>query len=226
MEWIIGYWRISIERVFPTIDQLTQIYDGAAPNWHHILQRLGYNRAYAQLFQTLQKSGVLDNLKDNSCICDCGIGTGAFSLALVNTVTAKLNVIGVDISPQMLDKAKQTLQKVDINYQFYQNNVTALPFPDATFDLLVSAHMLEHLPNPLVGLQEMARVLRPGAAIVLAVTPPGLLGFWIQWRWGNDCFTPKFMEQMMTDAGLSNIRFYPFTFGLSRWTSIVCLGFR
>lgn len=32
MEWTIGYWRISIKRVFPTIDQLTQIYDDAAPS--------------------------------------------------------------------------------------------------------------------------------------------------------------------------------------------------
>lgn len=84
--------------------------------------------------------------------------------------------------------------------------------------------MLEHLPEPSVGLHEMVRVLQPGAPLILVVTRPGLLGSLIQLHWGNGCLSPKVLAQMMTEAELTNIRFYPFTVGLSRWTSIACVG--
>lgn len=92
MEWTIGWWRISVQRVWPTSKQLTQMYNQAAPNWHRLIQRLGVSRAYIKLFQSLQQSATLDHLKDNSIICDCGVGTGAFSLALVKTVITRCQI--------------------------------------------------------------------------------------------------------------------------------------
>ncbi|PMB09479.1 SAM-dependent methyltransferase [Fischerella thermalis CCMEE 5273] len=226
MEWTIGWWQISIQRVWPTNEQLTRMYNQAAPDWHHLVQHFGVSRAYAKLFQSLQQSAVLDHLRDGSTVCDCGIGTGAFSLALAKTVSSKIQVIGVDISSQMLAKAHQHFLQTGVNHQIYQGDVNTLAFHDKTFDLVISAHMIEHLPNPTVGLQEMVRVLHPGAPLILAVTRPGLLGFWFQWRWGNTCLAPKVLAKMMSEAGLTNIRFYEFTFGLSHFTSITCVGFK
>ena len=75
----------------------------------------------------------------------------------------------------------------------------------------MSAHMLEHLPVPSVGLHEMVRVLQPQAPLILVVTRPGLLGPLIQLHWGKGCLAPKLLAEMMTEVGLTNIRFYPFT---------------
>lgn len=226
MEWVIGYWQISVQRVYPTTEQLSRMYNTAAPYWRHHLQWLGYSRAYTELFQSLQHSGVLAHLQDGSTACDCGIGTAAFSLALAQTVTARLDITGIDISLEMLGQAHQLLDRAGVNHQLCQSDVNTMPYSDSTFNLVMSAHMLEHLPDPLKGLREMVRVLQPGAPLILAVTRRGLLGSLIQLRWGNGCLQPKVLLEMMADTGLTNIHFYPFTFGLSHWTSIACVGFK
>lgn len=226
MEWSIGYWQVSIQRVYPTSEQLSQIYNAAAPNWNCLVRRLGISYAYTQLFCSLQQDQVLNHLKDNATICDCGIGTAAFSLALAQVVNAKINVVGVDIAPEMLQKAQQFLTQAGIQSQLCQSDVNTLPFSDNTFDLMLCAHMLEHLQNPAQGLQEMVRVLRPGAPIILSVTRPGLLGWWIEWHWGNRCLSLRELSLMMTKAGLTQIQIYLFTSGLARWTSTVYLGFK
>ena len=101
-----------------------------------------------------------------------------------------------------------------------------LPFADQHFDGVISAHMLEHLPEPLAGLQEMFRVLRPGAPIVLIVTRSGFLGTLIQLHWGNRCFSQRALVRLMQDAGFSDLRLIPFPSGLARLTSFVCIGYR
>ena len=123
----------------------------------------------------------------------------------------------------MLNKAHQRFSQANTNHQMCQSDVNTLPFADNSFDIVTSAHMLEHLPNPTQGLQEMVRVLRPGALLILAVTRSGLRGWLIQWPWGNDCFSQKVLVEMLTKAGLTDIQVYPFTVGASRWTSIACV---
>lgn len=226
MEWTVGYWRVSVQRVYPTNEQLSRMYNAAAPRWHRLIDRLGVSRGYARLFQSLHQSGVLAHLKDDSRVCDCGIGTAAFSLALVKIMRSNLQIIGVDISPEMRNRAHQLLNQAGIHHRVYPGDVNAMPFNDNTFDLVMSAHMLEHLPKPTQGLREMVRVLRPGTPLILVATHPGLLSGWIQWHWGNGCFTPKELTERMIEAGLTNIRSYPLTVGLSRWTSITCVGFK
>ena len=224
MEWSIGYWQISIQRVYPTNEQLSRMYNAAAPGWNRLVHHLGIRHAYTKLFRSLQKDKLLASIKDNATVCDCGIGTAAFSLALSNTVNCKLQISGVDISPEMLEKAQQHLRQSGIEPKLHQSDVNTLPFHDNKFDLMISAHMLEHLPNPVKGLQEMVRVLRLGAPLILAVTHPGLLGWWIEWHWGNGCFSPNELTAMMTEAGLTDIHVYSFTAGLARWTSTAYVG--
>jgi len=136
------------------------MYNTAAPYWRHHLQWLGYSRAYTKLFQSLQHSGVLTHLQERSTVCDCGIGIAALSLALAQTVTARLDITGIDISLEVLRQAHQLLDRAGVNHQPCQSDVNAIPYGDRTFDLVMSAHMLEHLPDSSTGLREMVRVLR------------------------------------------------------------------
>lgn len=226
MEWKIRWWQVSIHRVYPDSAQLSQAYDQAASWWHPYLHVLGYCHAYRALWQKLQAHSILPPWEDNASICDCGVGTAAFSLALAQTVGPKAYITGIDLSPGMLNTAHQQLTRANIHHHMSLSDVSKLPFADSTFDGVVSAHMLEHLRNPAQGLREMARVLRPNAPLVLVVTRSGLLGWLIQWSWGNRCFEQKQLLALMQQAGLSNLQFVQFPFSLAHFTSLACIGFR
>lgn len=226
MEWTFGWWQISVQRVYPTTQQLSQTYNQAASWWHQHLRLLGYGHAYRALWRSLRKKALLSTWKDNSSICDCGIGTAALSLSLVQTIHSTLQITGVDISSEMLNAARQRLSNAKVIHHLCQSDVNQLPFGDRSFDGIISAHMLEHLPDPKQGLQEMVRILRSNAPMVLIVTQTGLLGTLIQWHWGNRCFSQKELSALMQEAGLVNLQFVPFPFGLARFSSMACVGFR
>ena len=226
MELTICYWQISIKRIWPSHDQLAAIYNKAAPWWHAAIQQLGVCHAYSRLFQRLNHERVLDHLEDASTVLDGGIGTGAFSLALTKAVPCQLQICGADLSDTMVATAHSLLRQAGVRVQVDQQDIRTLPYADDTFDLVMSAHMLEHLPDPGVGLREMIRVLRPGTPVLLAVTRFGPIGGLLHLRWGNGSFTSEALSALLAEAGLKDIRFYPFTTGWSRWTSFACLGFK
>jgi len=169
---------------------------------------------------------MLDHLTDGSPVLDCGIGTGAFSLALVDALTVKPNVCGVDLSPEMVREAGRLLDSRGVRGQVRCGDVRKLPFAENTFDLVISAHMLDHLPDPAAGLREMVRVLRPGAPLLLSVTRSGLPAALLQLRWRNGGFHPETMAEILADVGLVSSCACPYPVGLSRWTSMAYLGYK
>jgi SAM-dependent methyltransferase len=169
---------------------------------------------------------MLSLWKNNAKICDCGIGTAALSLSLVQSIKSTLQITGVDISPKMLNTAHQKLNGAQITHHLCCSDVRKLPFGDRSFDGVISAHMLEHLSDPKQGLQEMIRILRPNAPLIVVVTRAGLLGSLIEWHWGNRCFNQKELSALMLEAGLINLQFIPFPVGLARFSSMACIGFR
>lgn len=226
MEWTFGWWQVSVQRVYPTTPELSQTYNQAANWWHQHLRVLGYSHAYRQLWRSLKQANLLPHKKDNLILCDCGIGTAAFSLAFAQTVNPAAEITGVDISSEMLNTADRLLSQAKIRHQTCQSDVKALPFADESFDGVISAHMLEHLADSIQGLREMVRILRPGAPLVLVVTRSGLSGWLIQWHWGNKCFQRQELFSLMGEAGLTRLQWVPFPIGLARLTSFACIGFR
>jgi len=57
---------------------------------------------------------ILSHFKENSTICDRGIGTAAFSLAFAQTITPTTHITGVDLSSEMLNKAHQQLSQATV----------------------------------------------------------------------------------------------------------------
>ena len=228
MEKVFGTWRISVERTPLTDTELARMYDLAAPSWHSSISLLGYLQAYADLFARLRTEGLLGRLQNAAPVLDCGIGTAALSLALTRTIPARLQIHGVDIAPQMLREARHNLATAHVNAQLQCQDVRDLPFDDHSFELVMSAHMLEHLPDPFAGLREMSRVLRPGAPLLLIVTRPGILGSLIHMRWRNTCIDPAVLEDWMTKIGLSTVQLHEFAAGprWCRWISIACVGLK
>jgi ubiquinone/menaquinone biosynthesis C-methylase UbiE len=96
-------------------------------------------------------------------VLDVGCGTGTLATAIKARVGGG-DVHGIDASPEMIDVARKKATKARSEVDFQVAVVEALPFPDASFDLVTSSLMLHHLPDDLKakGLLEIRRVLKPG----------------------------------------------------------------
>src|SRR5919112_447471 len=121
------------------------MYDEAAERWHDELALLGYPRAYEDLFNRLLLDGALNALRDGGRVLDCGVGTGAFSLALARKVAGPLRIEGVELSPSMLLRATLNLDRAGVEARLHLRDAKDLPFEDNTFDAVIGAHVLEHL---------------------------------------------------------------------------------
>jgi SAM-dependent methyltransferase len=226
VEVTFGTWRISVERTPPTDAELATMYEAAAERWHDRLERLGYPRAYEGLFDRLLADGTLRSLRDGGRVLDCGIGTAAFSLALAGKVAAPIRIEGVDISPSMLLQASLNLDSTGIEARLHLREVKDLPFEDDTFDAVIGAHVLEHLDDPLAGLSEMMRVLKPGGPLVIVVTRVSVPDALLRLRWRYEPIDRELLVRGMEEAGLTGVRAYPLLAGgpLPRRTSVACVG--
>jgi SAM-dependent methyltransferase len=78
-------------------------------------------------------------------------------------------VVGVDLTPALLEVGAQRLREAGItNVLLQEGNAAALPFLDASFDLVMCRGSLHHFPHPDEAVREMARVCRPGGRVVVS----------------------------------------------------------
>lgn len=194
-----GSWQVSVQRRALSVGELTQRYDDSASGWQQTVDRLGFPAAYESLLRQIIGEDT------PSTVLDCGVGTGALSQALINTASAPLALTAVDVSPRMLEQAHTTLGGTNADVTVRQADVCALPFSDNTFDLVMTAHTLEHLPDPAAALAEMVRVLKPGGRLVACMTRRTLLGMWIHVKWHTHRVTEGQANQLLLDAGLETI---------------------
>ena len=106
---------------------------------------------------------------------DVGCGPGQLSIKLAER---GLVVTGVDLDPEMIERARTnaaSADELDDAPEFMVANAASLPFPDATFDIVVSTMSMHHWDDPAAGLAEIARVLRPtGRALIWDLRKGGL----------------------------------------------------
>lgn len=101
---------------------------------------------------------------DRVRLLDVGCGTGHHLAALR---ARGFDVAGVDGSPEMVAHARANNPGVEIA----RSDVERLPFPDASFDVVVCIEVLRYLPDIRTCLREMARVLRPGGVCLATAVP-------------------------------------------------------
>jgi ubiquinone/menaquinone biosynthesis C-methylase UbiE len=99
---------------------------------------------------------------------DLGCGPGYLAIELARCAP-ELRVTGVDLSDAMLTQAIANARLAGVAHQtdFRTADAAALPFPDASLDLVVSTFSLHHWDDPTPIFNEVARVLRPGGAFLL-----------------------------------------------------------
>lgn len=125
---------------------------------------LGQEAPMAEQFARLDFIG--DHLDFTSKkVLDCGCGTG-YSLAYFASRFASADYVGIDSDQGAIDYAASKYPSM----KFGVMNGLDLEFPAASFDIVLSFEVLEHLPKPeqLRYLSEMSRVLRPGGSLVLS----------------------------------------------------------
>src|SRR3954452_13364569 len=92
---------------------------------------------------------------------DVGTGAGALAFALASLVR---EVVGLDPVPELLELARARARP---NTEFVEGDGTALPFPDASFDLAGTHRTLHHVAQPERIVAELARVTRPGGSVLV-----------------------------------------------------------
>ncbi|MGH8398864.1 MAG: class I SAM-dependent methyltransferase [Gammaproteobacteria bacterium] len=105
-------------------------------------------------------------------VLDVGCGTGVVALT-----AARLGarVTGVDLTPKLLERAKQNAAIMNLRVEWHEGDVEALPLDDAKFDVVVSQFGHMFAPRAEVATKEMLRVLKPGGTIAFSTWPPELL---------------------------------------------------
>ncbi|MBI3954004.1 MAG: methyltransferase domain-containing protein [Chloroflexi bacterium] len=95
-------------------------------------------------------------------VVDVGCGAGFDSLIAARMAGPAGRVIGIDMTPAMLDKARRASAEAHLaNVEFHQAYAEAIPVPAAWADVVISNGVLNLIPDKLSALQEMARVLKP-----------------------------------------------------------------
>jgi SAM-dependent methyltransferase len=109
-------------------------------------------------------------------VLDVACGTGVVALTAARTGA---RVQGIDLTPELIAHARENAGLMRIEANFQEGDAESLPFPDASFDVVVSQFGHMFAPRPEVAIAEMLRVLKPGGTIAFSTWPPELMiGRW------------------------------------------------
>lgn len=107
--------------------------------------------------------------KSRERVLDVACGTGIVARSAAPLVGADGQVIAVDMNPAMLTVARTLPAPSGATITWQEGNAMSLPFPDGTFDLVLCQHGLQFVPDRMVAVREMRRVLAPGGRALVIV---------------------------------------------------------
>lgn len=112
---------------------------------------------------------TLGPVNENEAVLDIGCGAGVDSLIAAKMVGPSGSVKGIDLVPEMLNRAKENARLVGAdNVEFMEGSAEELPFPDAYFDVVVSNGVFNLVVDKVKALREVFRVLKPGGRFMIA----------------------------------------------------------
>jgi SAM-dependent methyltransferase len=150
-------------------------------------------------------------------LLDAGCGNGRYARFLLRDAAPDVLLATFDISPRMLARARRRLQSDRVAYSVA--DLARLPYADGAFDAAVCGWVLEHLPDPRLGLRELARVLRPGGQLLLLTTEDNFTGRLCSRLWHCRTYNRQELRQACAECGLRWEREMFFS-PLHRWLGI------
>jgi demethylmenaquinone methyltransferase/2-methoxy-6-polyprenyl-1,4-benzoquinol methylase len=146
-------------------DQVRAMFDRITPAYDRMnrLMSLGMDGSWRSL--AVRASGVAPG----DAALDVCCGTGDLAIELLDAVSTRGRVVGLDFSQAMLDAARRKSSQVE----WIRGDALALPFADGEFAAATIGFGMRNLSDPLRGFAELGRVVRPsGRVVCLELTPP------------------------------------------------------
>lgn len=160
-------------------------------------------------------------LPERAQVLDVGCGTGEITARMAARLPGA-QFIGIDLDENHLERARARAAFAGARMRFQVGDAQALPFPDASFDLVVCRHVLQAVSDAPRAVAEMRRVARPGAVLHVLAEDYGMLwchptprdsdDFWREGAGGYgkavgcDLHIGRKMFAVLTDLGLRDIR--------------------
>jgi arsenite methyltransferase len=111
----------------------------------------------------------LGTINSGETILDIGCGAGVDTLIAAIMVGSEGKVVGIDMSPEMIEQATENLMKTDIkNVIFQEASAEELPFSDQSFGVVISNGVFNLIPDKMKALAEVFRVLKPRGRLMIA----------------------------------------------------------
>jgi len=112
---------------------------------------------------------ILGRLAPGERVLDLGCGAGTDTLVAAQMVGPDGHVTGIDMTPEMLSRARAASLEIGVaNVEFVESEAERLPFPDGSFDVVISNGVIDLIPDKDAVFSELHRVLRPGGRIQIA----------------------------------------------------------
>lgn len=163
----------SAKRNDPAADRVQVQAGGRAkkvpPSPHASVLYRNLTPAYEMVWPMLARRNIWETIKSTpiapgASVLEVGVGTG---LSL-RAYPSHARITGVDLSEKMLDKANDQIREANWSHvNVMTMNAEELDFPDASFDIVTSFHVVSVVSNPKRMMSEMARVCRPGGRILI-----------------------------------------------------------
>src|SRR5919198_2752159 len=171
----VGLLKSEIKKTYASVSEQPE-QDFIFPTGRPWAQDLGYPAELADVPETAVESfagvanpWVLGRLTPGERVLDLGSGAGTDSLVAAQMVGPEGHVTGIDMTPEMLAKARAAATEMGAtNVEFIKGEVEALPFAAASFDVVISNGVIDLIPDKEAVFAEINRVLHPGGRIQLA----------------------------------------------------------
>jgi len=125
--------------------------------------------ATVESFAGVANHWTLGRIEPGSVVLDLGCGAGTDLLIAAQMTGPGGRVIGVDMTPSMLERARASAQLMDLaDVELHESLIEALPLEDGSVDVVISNGVIDLVPDKDAVFDEIDRVLRPGGRLQLA----------------------------------------------------------
>jgi arsenite methyltransferase len=140
-----------------------------AEDLHYPAELAGVPDAAVESFAGVANPWELGRLATGERVLDLGSGAGTDSLIAAQMVGDQGHVTGIDMTPEMLSKARTAAAEMGVaNVEFIESEAERLPFPDESFDVVISNGVIDLIPDKDAVFAELFRVLVRGGRLQIA----------------------------------------------------------